>query len=112
MHPVVQQISQNFLVDFSQGEAPTSASSRDEPKEIYSSLGLMARCIDPKCSLRREPSQQTRDGGESRSVSVGTPMRCSMTAVDVTRETLIRAMTDLVAGMAKALVDQPGEVSV
>ena len=35
-----------------------------------------------------------------------------MTAVDVTRETLIRTMTDLVAGMAKALVDQPGEVSV
>jgi predicted RNA-binding protein YlqC (UPF0109 family) len=35
-----------------------------------------------------------------------------MTAVDVTKETLIRTMTDLVAGMAKALVDQPGEVSV
>jgi predicted RNA-binding protein YlqC (UPF0109 family) len=35
-----------------------------------------------------------------------------MTAVDLTRETLIRSMTDLVAGMAKALVDQPSEVSV
>ena len=35
-----------------------------------------------------------------------------MTAVDLTRETLIRSMTDLVVGMAKALVDQPSEVSV
>jgi uncharacterized protein len=35
-----------------------------------------------------------------------------MTAVDLTRETLIRTMTDLIAGMARALVDQPGEVSV
>ena len=35
-----------------------------------------------------------------------------MTAVDVTRDTLIRSMTDLVGVMAKALVDLPDEVSV
>ncbi len=35
-----------------------------------------------------------------------------MTAVDVTRDILIRSMIELVGGMAKALVDLPGEVSV
>ena len=35
-----------------------------------------------------------------------------MTEVDVTRDTLIRSMIDLVDGMARALVDLPGEVSV
>jgi hypothetical protein len=35
-----------------------------------------------------------------------------MTEVDTTRDILIRNMTDLVSGMARALVDMPGEVRV
>jgi predicted RNA-binding protein YlqC (UPF0109 family) len=35
-----------------------------------------------------------------------------MTEVDLTRDTLIHSMIDLVGGMARALVDLPDEVSV